>query len=76
MTMPSDELHNIPPVSITDFSGISIQDALKFQKMIRARVALLVANTGMKSKAISTELKGLDVALSVYISEEIGKQEG
>ena len=76
MTMPSDELHNIPPVSIADFSGISIQDALKFQKMIRARVALFGANPGMKSKAITVELKALDVALSVYVSEEISKQEG
>jgi hypothetical protein len=74
--MPSDELHpKSTPVTFKDFEGVSISDALKFQKVMRARSGSL-ENLGAKEKAIAGELITIDLALSVYITEEIRKQEG
>lgn len=75
MTLPSDELHKTAPILFSDFSGISVQDALKFQKVIRARANALKAVSGKTIKEPIKELGAIDLALSVYISEEIGKQE-
>jgi hypothetical protein len=63
--MPSDELH--PPLNYRDFAGISIHDALIFQKAIRARTGRLA---GSKDKA-EDELSQIDLTLSIYITEEV-----
>jgi hypothetical protein len=74
MTMPSDELHpKSTPISFSDFSGISVHDALIFQRVIRARSLSLETTT--KDRAIAGELVAIDLQLSVYIAEEIRKQD-
>lgn len=76
MTLPSDGLHKTTPITFGGFAGISVQDALKFQKVIRARAERLKAVSGIKVKEPMKELNAIDLALSVYISDEISKQEG
>jgi hypothetical protein len=76
MTLPSDELHKTTPINSSDFSGITVQDALKVQKVIRGRAERLKAVSGNKIKEPQKELNAIDLALSVYISDEISKQEG
>lgn len=76
MTLPSDELHKTTPISFVDFAGITVQDALKFQKVIRGRSERIKAVSGDKIKEPQKELNSIDLALSVYISDEISKQEG
>lgn len=75
MNLPSDELHKTIPVTIKDFEGIGIHEALIFQEVIRARVNSLENSPGAKEKAIIGELKAIDLTLSVYVAEELRKQE-
>lgn len=73
MSMPSDELYKDEPITFQDLAGISIHDALIFQKAIRARTGRL---QGQKVKLrAEDELKGLDLTLSIYITEEVRKTE-
>lgn len=71
MGMPSDELHKDEPITFLDFAGLSIHDALIFQKVMRARTGRL---QGQKTRA-EDELRGIDLTLSVYIAEEVRKTE-
>lgn len=71
MAMPSDELHKDEPITFLDFAGISIHDALIFQKVMRARTVRL---QGLKVKA-EDELRAIDLTLSIYIAEEVRKTE-
>lgn len=73
MSLPSDELHKTAPVTPADFAGVGIHEALIFQKAMRARVNSLSNSPGAKAKNVSEELKAIDLTLSVYIAEEMGK---
>jgi hypothetical protein len=73
--MPSDELHAARPFMFPDFAGVSVHDALIFQKAIRARRDALVKIQGLKLKPDALELGSLDIALSLYIVEEVRKTE-
>jgi len=65
--LPSDELHTTDPLTFQDFKGISIHDALIFQRAIRSRAARLKGN---KQKA-EDELNQIDLTLSIYVTEEV-----
>lgn len=71
--MPSDELHVTQPILFTEFEGISVHDALIFQNVIRARKDRLIKVQGLKLKSDALELGNLDIALSLYIVEEVRK---
>jgi hypothetical protein len=73
--MPSDELHDSKPFMRNDFEGISIHDALIVQKAVRARMDALKKIQGLKIKPDVFELGSLDIALSLYIVEEVRKTE-
>jgi hypothetical protein len=73
--MPSDELHAARPFMFTDFEGISVHDALIVQKAVRARRDALIKVQGLKVNRDVLELGALDIALSLYIVEEVRKNE-
>lgn len=73
--LPSDDLHNAAPILLTEFSGVSVHDALIVQRVIRARRDRLVKIQGAKVKPDALELGMLDIALSLYIVEEVRKNE-
>lgn len=74
MTLPSHELHDAAPIFFTEFTGLSVHEALIVQKAIRARVNRLDAVIP-KQKGAIVELKALDLQLSLYVVEEIRKGE-
>jgi hypothetical protein len=73
--MPSDELHAARPFMFPDFEGVSVHDALIVQKAVRARLDALKKIQGLKIKPDVFELASLDIALSLYIVEEVRKNE-